>query len=78
MLMGLVIIGSVLLVSCRSGFLEGSNGVAIMEEELVVHWRQEEGVLDVCNELYLYRDGAAQAVAYRGEHRAGVGQGPPP
>jgi hypothetical protein len=75
MLLGFLIIASILLVSCGNGFLKRSGGVVIAEEELVIHWRQEEGVLDVCDELYLYRGGAAQAYACGGGTRVGVGQG---
>jgi hypothetical protein len=74
-LSGFLIVASVLLVSCGTGFLKRSSGVVIPEAELVIHWRQEEGVLNVCDELYLYRGGAAQAFAYGEGSRVGVGQG---
>jgi hypothetical protein len=55
--------------------LKRGNEVVIAEEDLVIHWRQEEGATDLCDELYLYRGGAAQAFDCGPAARVGVGQG---
>jgi hypothetical protein len=71
----MLIIAAVSLVSCGSGPLKRGNGVKIPEEPLVLHWHQEEGVLNVCDELYLYRDGTAQAFSCGTDSLVGVGKG---